>query len=223
MSSFAAARQKMVDGQIRPADVTDIRIIGAMLATPREAFLPEPLRAMAYLDLNVELPVTKPGAAPRYLISPVVIARLLQAASVTATDNVLVVGCATGYTAAIAAKLAGSVVATESDAALVAQAREALAAVGCGHVQVEQAEPADGFIGAAQYDVIIFDGATEVVPTKLYDQLGEGGRLAGVFATQSPARAMLVTRSQDDFGSRVLFDISTPVLPGMNRAAQFVF
>ena len=126
MPDFSTARQKMVDGQVRPSDVTDIRIIDAMLAVPREAFVPEHQRALAYLDLDLE--VSEGASAKRFLIKPAVIAKMLQAAEITDADNVLVVGCATGYSAAVVAKLAGRVTATESDPALAAQAREVLAA-----------------------------------------------------------------------------------------------
>src|SRR4029450_4096723 len=98
MSGFATARQKMVDGQVRPSDVTDIRIIDAMLAVPREAFVPQDKQALAYLDLDLDVSVG--GAAKRFLIKPVVLAKMLQAAEIKETDRVLVVGCATGYGAA---------------------------------------------------------------------------------------------------------------------------
>src|ERR1700689_1613461 len=103
MSGFSTARQKMVDGQVRPSDVTDIRIIDAMLAVPREAFVPEQQRAMAYLDLDLE--VGGGASGKRFLIKPAVLAKMLQAAEITEADNVLVVGCATGYAAAVVAKL----------------------------------------------------------------------------------------------------------------------
>src|SRR6266550_7856407 len=105
MSGFATARQKKVDGQVRPSDVTDIRILDAMLAVPREAFVPENKQALAYLDLDLD--VSEGGAAKRFLIKPVVLAKLLHAAAIKDTDNVLVVGCATGYAAAVVARLAG--------------------------------------------------------------------------------------------------------------------
>ncbi len=99
MSGFSTARQKMVDGQVRPSDVTDIRIIDAMLAVPREAFVPANQRALAYLDLDLD--VSEGAAAKRFLIKPVVTAKMLQAAEIKEADNVLVVGCATGYAAAM--------------------------------------------------------------------------------------------------------------------------
>ena len=221
MSEFSAARQKMVDGQVRPSDVTDLRIIDAMLALPRENFVPAGLRPMAYLDLDLD--VSAPGGAKRFLIKPVVLARMLQAAEISSTDNVLVVGCATGYCAAVVARIAGRVTATEQDAALSDKAGECLAGQGTTNVQCKAASAADGFAANGPYDVIVLAGATEVVPETLYRQLAPGGRLVGVFAATQPQRAVIVTHSQDDYGSRALFDAAVPVLPGLERPPAFVF
>jgi protein-L-isoaspartate(D-aspartate) O-methyltransferase len=221
MSAFSTARLKMVDGQVRTSDVTDSRIIDAMMALPREAFVPEDKRALAYLDLDLD--VSAGGSAKRYLIKPVVTAKLLQAAEIRDTDNVLVVGCATGYAAAVAAKLAGRVSATETDPALAAKARDVLAQLGLGDVAVRAADAADGDPANAPFDVIVLNGATEIVPERLYGELREGGRLVGVFAMSQPPRATIVTRSHGDFGNRALFDTTVPVLPGLERRPAFVF
>src|SRR5215212_6786572 len=141
MSGFATARQKMVDGQVRPSDVTDIRIIDAMLAVPREAFVPQDKRALAYLDLDLD--VSEGGTAKRFLIKPAVLAKMLQAASLKESDRVLVVGCATGYAAAVIAQFAPQVTATEGDLALGAKAQAMPAGKGCGNVTVRAAAPAD--------------------------------------------------------------------------------
>jgi protein-L-isoaspartate(D-aspartate) O-methyltransferase len=221
MSGFSTARQKMVDGQVRPSDVTDIRIIDAMLEVPREIFVPQSQRALAYLDLDLE--VSEGTSAKRYLIKPAVTAKMLQAAEITNTDRVLVVGCATGYTAALAAKLAGQVTATESDRSLSAKAGSVLAEIGLGTVTVKIAANAEGDPASAPFDVIVLNGATEVTPDRLYRQLKEGGRLVGVFAMTQPPRAVIVTHSHDDFGHRALFDATVPVLPGLERLPAFVF
>ncbi|NUU44461.1 protein-L-isoaspartate O-methyltransferase family protein [Tardiphaga robiniae] len=192
MSDFSTARQKMVDGQVRPSDVTDLRIIDAMLAVPREEFVPASQRAMAYLDLDLEV------APNRFLIKPVVLARMLQASDVKATDKVLVVGCPTGYAAAVIAQFAGQVTSAAGMAA-------------------------DGDAANGPYDLIVLAGATEIVPTRLYKQLAPGGQLVGVFALTKPARAVIVTHSHEDFGSRPLFDATAPVLPGMEKLPAFVF
>jgi protein-L-isoaspartate(D-aspartate) O-methyltransferase len=221
MSGFSTARQKMVDCQVRTYDVTDARIIDAMLAVPREAFVPEKQRSLAYLDLDLD--VSDGGSVKRYLIKPAVTAKLLQAAEIGDTDNVLVVGCATGYVAALAARLAAQVTATEGVSALAERARDILGQLGVGNAVVKAAAAADGDSPNGPYDVIVLNGATEVAPTGLYRQLKEGGRLVGVFALAKPARAILVTHAHDDFGNRALFDAAAPVLPGLERVPAFVF
>lgn len=220
MSGFSTARLKMVDGQVRTNDVTDRRILDAMLTVPREAFVPASRQALAYLDLDLDV---SEGGAKRFLIKPQLIGKLLQAAEIGDGDNVLVVGCATGYLAALAAKLARQVTATESDPALAAKAKDAFAAIGLSNVTCKAAACAEGDPAAAPYDVIILNGATEVTPDGLFGQLREGGRLVGVSAESRPSRAMIVTRTHGEFGHRPLFDAAAPVLPGLERAAAFVF
>ena len=222
MSGFATARQKMVDGQVRTSDVTDNRILDAMLMLPREEFVPAEKRALAYLDLDLD--VAAGGAVKGFLVKPVLTAKLLQAAELGDTDNVLVVGAATGYAAALAAHLAGKVTATESDSALCAKGRDVISKLGLdGKVTFKTAEAAAGDASAAPYDAIILNGASEIMPQTLCSQLKEGGRLLGVFAITRPSRALIVTHSHGDFGNRVLFDAAAPILPGLERVPAFVF
>ena len=220
MSGFSTARQKMVDGQVRTSDVTDSRILDAMVALPREEFVPENKRALAYLDLDLDV---ASGAAKRFLIKPVLTAKLLQAAEIANTDNMLIVGCATGYAAALASQLAGKVTATENDPDLAATGREILARRGIKNATFQLGEPGAGAPASGPYDVIMLNGATEIVPEQLYGQLKDGGRLVGVFALIRPSRAMIVTHSHNDFGSRTLFDAAAPVLPGLEQRPAFVF
>ena len=153
MSGFATARQKMVDGQVRTSDVTDNRILDAMLALPREEFVPADKRALAYLDLDLD--VAAAGSAKRFLVKPVLTAKLLQAAELGDTDNVLIVGAATGYAAAVAAKLAGKVTATESDAALCAKGKDILGKLGLdANVTFKTAEAAAGDAATAPLRMI---------------------------------------------------------------------
>ncbi|MBR0689798.1 protein-L-isoaspartate O-methyltransferase [Bradyrhizobium manausense] len=220
MSGFSTARQKMVDGQVRTNDVTDRRILDAMLTVPREAFVPATRQALAYLDIDLDV---SEGGAKRFLIKPQLTGKLLQAAEIGEGDNVLVVGCATGYLAALTARLARQVTATESDSALVAKAKDAFASLGLANVTCKSAACTEGDPSAAPYDVIVLNGATEMTPEGLFGQLREGGRLVGVSAESRPSRAMIVTRSHGEFGHRPLFDAAAPVLPGLERAAAFVF
>lgn len=220
MSGFSTARQKMVDGQVRTNDVTDRRVLDAMLSIPREAFVPTSRQALAYLDLDLDV---SEGAAKRFLIKPALTGKLLQAAEIAEGHNVLVVGCATGYLAALAARLARQVTATECVSTLAANAKETFGSLGLANVTCKATSCPEGEPSAAPYDVIVLNGAAEVMPEALLGQLREGGRLVGVSAESRPPRAVLVTRTHGEFGHRALFDAAAPVLPGLERAAAFVF
>ncbi len=217
MTDFDRARRHMVDGQVRTAGVTDLAVIEAMLEVPRELFVTDANRAIAYLDL--QLNVTR----QRRLMTPMTVGRLLQAAGLGPGSKVLIVGCATGYTAALAAHIGGDVVATEPDPSLAAQARANLARVGCGGVTVVEAQPLAGEASHALYDVILLDGATEREPTPLYEQLRVDGDLVGVFALSAQPQARRVTRSAEGIGCRPLFDAVAAVLPGLERTPSFQF
>lgn len=220
MPDALTSRFNMVDSQVRTADVTDLRLIDAMRATPREAFLPASQKALAYLDRDIALD----GEDNVYLIKPVVLARLLQAAEIGLTDRVLVTGGAAGYAAAIAGHLAAEVVAVCATDKVAAASRTALSS-GCGlsNVTVTAGAAGKGDAAAGPYDVIVLDGATEVVPQTLYEQLKPGGRLVGIFAHSVPSRATIVTRSAADFGARTLFDATAPILPDLKRLPAFTF
>jgi protein-L-isoaspartate(D-aspartate) O-methyltransferase len=186
MADYAQARRVMVDRQVRTADVTDLRIISALLEVPREVFVPAARRAIAYLDLDV--PVNVHG---RVLLKPMVFAKLLQAAGIGETDRVLDVGCATGYSAAVLAKLAGEVVALEEDAALARGAGETLAQAGATNLSVVSGALAAGWAERAPYDVIVLEGAADVVPDSLLSQLKDGGRLVAVVGIGPLGKATL--------------------------------
>jgi protein-L-isoaspartate(D-aspartate) O-methyltransferase len=218
MTDFAAARRNMVDGQVRTSDVTDLRIIAAMLEVPREQFVAPALAGLAYLDLDVSVGA---GASSRRLIKPMVLAKLIQAADLKSTDRVLDVGCATGYGAAVLARIAGEVLAVEQDAALAEAARAALSTQ--PKVGVANGPLTDGCPQAAPYDVILLEGATELAPEKLLQQLKDGGRLVCVLGAGPGAKAMLYQKSGGEVGSRPLFDAGAPVLPGFVKPPEFAF
>jgi protein-L-isoaspartate(D-aspartate) O-methyltransferase len=217
MTDFAAARRHMVDGQVRTADVTDLRIQAAMLEIPRENFVPPALAPLAYLDLD--LPVGEGGS--RRLLKPMVLAKLIHAADVARSDGVLDVGCATGYGAAVLARIASQVVALEVDAGLAQAARSALA--GRHNVSLVTGPLSAGWPQGAPYDVILLEGATEVVPQAFLDQLKNGGRLVCVLSNGPGAKAMLYCRSGDELGGRPIFDANATVLPGFAKAPVFAF
>lgn len=223
MIDFAAARRMMVDGQIRTNDVTDLRLLAAMLDMPRERFVPQSKAPLAYLDLDV--PVTEGTAAtpPRRLLKPMVLAKLIQAAGVQDTDDVLDVGCATGYSSALLARLARSVLALESDATLARHARENLQAVRAANATVESGPLVAGWPPRASYDVILLDGATEVSPQPLFRQLKEGGRLVGIMGRAPNGRAVLYRCANGDVTGRPIFDAAAATLPGFAATPAFVF
>ena len=219
MTDFANARRHMVDGQVRPADVTDLRVISAMLEVPRERFAPPAATSLAYLDLD--LPVGEGAGAPRRLLKPIILAKLLNAAEIEPTDKVLDVGCATGYTAALLARIAGQVVALEQDPGLVKTAQAALAAL--SNVTVVNGPLVDGWAQGGPYDLILLEGATEIEPQAFCRQLKDGGRLVCVLGSAPGAAAMLYRRSGDEFGGRPVFSAAAAVLPGFVKPPAFVF
>jgi len=215
MTDFAAARRNMVEGQVRTADVTDLRIQAAMLELPRENFVPPASVALAYLDLDLPL------GGSRRLLKPMVFAKLIHAADIASTDRVLDVGCATGYGTAVLSRIAGQVVALEEDQGLAQSARSALA--GFENVSVVTGPLAAGWRQGAPYDVIVLEGATEVVPEAFLPQLRGGGRLVCVLGTGPAARAMLYCRSGEELGGRPVFDATAALLPGLAKPPIFAF
>ena len=220
MLDFATARRMMVDGQVRTADVTDPRILEAMLALPRERFMPGDKAQFAYLD--IDMPVGEGGArSPRRMLKPMVLAKLLQAAEIGETDRVLDIGCGSGYTAALLGKLAGSVVALEQDDALLKQAKTALS--GSPNVTAVAGPLVGGAASNGPYDAIVLEGATDVVPTALIGQLKEGGRLVCVLDAGAVGKAMLYRLIGGELSGRPIFDATAPLLPGFEKPPVFVF
>lgn len=217
MFDAATARRMMVDCQIRTADVTDSDLIAAMMAVPRERFVPGPLADQAYSDGDIPL------GAGRVLIKPMVLAKLIQAAQVSAAARVLDVGAATGYSAAILSRLAGSVVALEEDANLARTAQSALASAGAANVTVATGPLAAGWPAAAPYDVILLNGATEIAPDVLGKQLKPEGRLVCIFGKSPNGKATVFRPIEGRLVGRPVFDAAEPVLPGFVAAPAFVF
>jgi len=228
---FAMARRAMVDGQIRTSDVTNLALIAAMLDIPRERFVPDSMAALACLDRDLPLdggaghgvPQRVSGIASRWLIKPVVLARLIQAADPGPQDRAMVVGCGTGYSTAVLARLAGSVVALEEDDALAERARLALSALGAGNVSIVTGPLAAGWPASAPYDVILFDGGVEAIPDAMFAQLAPAGRLVGVVVAGPVGKATCFQVVNGEVSSRPVFDAMAPVLPGLNKAPAFVF
>lgn len=218
---FTALRVKMVDGQVRTTDVTDKDVLAAMLSVPREAFVPERLRDLAYIDEDLEVAATPEG--PRFLMEPSPFARLVQLAEIAPGDRVLDVGCATGYSAAILSRLAAQVVALESDSELADRAMANLAAAGASNVKVVKGPLPAGCAAQAPFEVILIEGAVEEVPQSLMDQLGEGGRLVAVIGLGNAGAARIYVKRDGIVSSRLVFNAAIRPLPGFERAKVFEF
>ena len=223
MIDFAAARRMMVDGQVRTSDVTDLRLIAAMLEIPRERFVPQDKADLAYLDFDLPVMEGTDGALARRLLKPMVLAKLIQAAEIGASDRVLDVGCATGYSSAVLSRLAGAVTALEQEPALARRAREILQTLGASNVTVVTGPLIEGWPAAAPYDAILLNGSTEIEPQALLRQLKDGGRLVGVRGRGGAGKAVLARAFGREVSGRPIFDAAAPLLPGFAQPAVFVF
>jgi protein-L-isoaspartate(D-aspartate) O-methyltransferase len=223
MIDFAAARRMMVDGQIRTSDVTDPRIIDAMLQIPREKFLSPEQASFAYFDLDVPVSAAASQPAARRLLKPMVLAKLIQAAAIAEGDRVLDVACASGYSTAVLARLTGSVIGLEEDAGLAERAAQNLDALGALGVQVVTGPLSAGWPAQAPYDVIVLNGAFETLPGALLRQLKDGGRLVGVKGRPPGGKAMLYRSIGSEVSGRPVFDAAAPLLAGFVEPPTFVF
>ncbi len=223
MLDFDRARATMVDRQIRTADVTDRRVLAAFGDVPRELFVPARLRALAYSDADLSLGAGSSRAAPRRMIDPATLGRLIQLAEIAEGDIVLDVGCATGYASAVVSRLANSVVALEPDPDLAAAATTTLIDLDIGNVAVVVGALETGYPDEAPYDVIILGGSIEDVPEALTDQMKDGGRLVAVVGRGPAGMATLFRRSGGDVSRRPTFSAPAPPLPGFVRARAFAF
>jgi protein-L-isoaspartate(D-aspartate) O-methyltransferase len=212
------ARLNMIEGQLRPNRVTDERLIDAIGKLRRELFVPARLQGVAYLDADLPL------GGGRWLMQPMVAARLLQAVAPQPTDVALVVGAGVGYEAAVLSFLVRSVVALEPDPDLARIGRAALVDHRIAAVTYVEAPLAAGHRAPARYDVILFGGAVAAVPQEIAGQLAAGGRMGVVLRRQDGVgRATLATRAGGALAQRVIFDAATPLLPGFAAEPGFVF
>ncbi len=210
-----ARRHNMVENQLRPSNVTDPRVLEAMGAVARPPFLPASLKTVAYSDEDLVLP------DGRFLVEPLVLARLLQLAAPTPSDTALVVGCDTGYAGIVLAKLVGTVFALIAPASMAeAEARiDSQEAVNL--FAVASAEPLAGHPERGPYDVILVIGRVPNLPATLTAQLAEGGRLVGVVGEARVGRGTLVTKTHGHLGQRTVFDAAVPRFRGLQRPVVF--
>jgi protein-L-isoaspartate(D-aspartate) O-methyltransferase len=219
MTDFALARRNMVEGQLRPNRVTNSQLLAVIGALPREKFLPDGLRSVAYSDEDVPL------GNGRFLMEPMVLARLIQTLQPRETDRALVVASGRGYGAALLARLVKSVVAVESDAALAAAAERTAKELGLNGIEQRVGPMEAGAAASGPYDVVLIEGAVRQVPPAILEQLVDGGRMATIVAGPPGAlgSAQLFVKEGGVASGRPLFDAGTPALPGFAPPPRFTF
>ncbi len=215
---FAAARYNMVENQLRTNGISDPLVTQALATTPREVFLPKAMRGFAYVDENVQI------GSGRFLVAPLVLARVLQAAEIKLSDVVLTIGDATGWASAVVSRLASTVVSLECEADLVSRASAALSELGCDNVAVVRGPLDGGYPAQGPYDVILFIGAVAEIPPVFGRQLADRGRMVGIVNNGVGVGKMVrMVRAGDTFGRWTLFDATTPYLPGFSPKHGFKF
>jgi protein-L-isoaspartate(D-aspartate) O-methyltransferase len=215
---YTRARLNMVENQLRPNQIHDPALLRAMGEVAREHFVPKSLRGVAYADEDLMLP------QGGHLIEPLALARMIQAAAIKPQEVVLLIGCTTGYAAAILARLAATVILVEPEPAAARQVETLLEEFGVDNVVVAVSDDVTaGQPSQAPFDVILLAGAVETVPPALWDQIGEGGRLVAVIDDGRVGKGTIFTRLHGVIGRQVLFDAGIPRLPGLGRRAEFAF
>jgi protein-L-isoaspartate(D-aspartate) O-methyltransferase len=220
MIDFAQARRMMVDSQLRTFDVNDIPLLDAMQSIPRERFVLPGRESLAYIDQDL---LVSEGEERRFMLSPMILGRLIQVLEVEPGMRILDVAGGLGYSAAVLAAIGAQVVALESAEALAAAARDRLASVGARSVDVVVGRLDRGYEASAPYDAILVNGAVEVMPEGLLRQLADGGRLVCVEGRGRSARANLYVKAGDSYGKRSIFDAAAPLLPAFQAEQGFVF
>lgn len=228
MTDFERARATMIETQLRPTKVTDRRLLAAMAELPRERFVPPSKRPFAYMDAALEVWPSIDATPARYLLAPVILARLIQLASVEAKDSVLDVGCATGYSTAVLARLARSVTGVEAEPELAEAARANLRELDITDATIVEGALSRGAPGAGPFDVILLNGSVPAVPEMLLAQLKEGGRLAAIVAgdqhgSARQPQACLFVKVEGEASGLAHFDANAKPLPGFAPAPCFTF
>lgn len=217
MPTAEQLRANMVESQLRTNRINSERVVNAFRTVPRENFVAPERRAFAYVD--EDLPVA-PG---RFLMEPMVLGRLIQEAAPTLEEKILLVGSATGYTAALLSLLGANVVALEDNAELIAIARERLGELGIENVTFVEGDLTAGHAAEGPYDLVFIDGAVEEVPAAIVEQIKDGGRLATVQVIDGVGKGVIGRRSGAGFGVFDFMDAAVPVLPGFSKPKTFVF
>ncbi|MDE4274292.1 protein-L-isoaspartate O-methyltransferase [Phaeobacter gallaeciensis] len=215
MTDFAERRRMMVDTQVRPSDVTKYPIIEAMLAVPRESFVPDAQREAAYADQNIDL------GDSRVLLEPRTLAKVLDALDIQNDELVLDVACGLGYSTAVAARVAQMVIGVEQDEDMGRDAQDQLAEAGADNAIVHVGALAEGAAEHGPYDVIMIQGGVEDVPSAVLEQLRDGGRIAAVFMTGALGEVKIGHKTGGQVSWRFAFNAGAPVLPGFEKVREF--
>jgi protein-L-isoaspartate(D-aspartate) O-methyltransferase len=206
----------MVDTQVRPSDVTKFPIIDAMLAVPREAFVPDAKREAAYVGENLDI------GGGRAMLEPRTLAKMIDALDIQPGHVVLDVACGLGYSTAVLARMCDFVVAVEDDETRAQEAQTLLSEQGADNAAVMAGALAEGSAKSGPYDVIILQGGVEDVPPAVIDQLREGGRIAAVFAEGTLGVVRIGHKIDGAMNWRFSFNASAPVLAGFEKQTAFV-
>jgi protein-L-isoaspartate(D-aspartate) O-methyltransferase len=217
MTDYAQRRTVMVDTQVRPSDVTKLPIIDAMLSVPREAFVPEARRDLAYMGADVPL------SADRVMLEPRTLAKMLDVLDVTPLEMVLIIGAGFGYTAAIVSRMAEAVIAVEEDPDMATEAETTLGEHGADNVAVINAPLAQGSARHGPYDVILIEGGIAKLPQAIADQLKDGGRIAAVFMAGALGEMRVGYKIDGVISWRMAFNATAPMLDGFEKKSGFVF
>lgn len=224
VDAFTIARRKMIEGQLVPANVLDAAVVDALAGLPRELFVPDALKGSAYVDENIEV------SNGRHLIAPLLLARLLVLAEIKSTDRALDIGSATGYSTAVLAQIAEYVVSVESDSELSESARKRMSRLHLPNTEVVTGGLAAGYASGAPYDVVLINGAVEVIPQALIDQVADGGRVVGVQSIvhlpgtrAGLGKATVWRKDAGKLWPQVAFDASLPPLEEFAAKKEFVF
>lgn len=217
MLDYSAARKHMINSQIRTNDVTDAALLSAFKSVPRETFVPASKKALSYSDVHIHT------GDERYILRPRDYSKMLDAADIKPTDIVLDIACGRGYSTAILAGVAETVVGLEDDEVRVDQASELLLNADITNAAIVKGALKSGAREHGPFDVILVNGSVSEVPSTWLDQLANGGRLVAVVQNGPIGRVIVFKRAGDAIGERIVFDASVPALPGFGRVEEFTF
>lgn len=217
LSNEYQQRQSMLTGQILPNRVTTEGVLSAINAVERESYVPTSLKGVAYTDASIPL------GHGRFMLEPMKLGRLIDAAEIKSTDVILDVGCGSGYSSAVLSKLGEVVVGLESNDELFDKATENLNSQGVDNAVVVKGDLSEGVEKQGPFDVIFINGAVEVLPSDLITQLADGGRLVTVYVEDGVGHGYKMQRTGEEVEGYNLFDAMVPVLPEFSKNEDFAF